>query len=48
MLQKVFAYSRILKKIMVNADMRAIGLKPIGEGDKTLKEKFPKRWWRAD
>ena len=37
-----------LVKIMVDADMRTIGLKPIGEGDKVLKEKFPKRWWRVD
>ena len=37
-----------LVKIMVDADMRAAGLKPIGEGDKVLKEKFPNRWWKAD
>jgi GDPmannose 4,6-dehydratase len=37
-----------LIKIMVDADMRKIGLKPIGEGDKILKEKFPNRWWGID
>ena len=37
-----------LVKIMVDADMRAIGLKPIGEGDKILTKKFPKRWWKVD
>ncbi len=37
-----------LIKIMVDADMRAAGLKPIGEGDKILKEKFPDRWWKVD
>jgi GDPmannose 4,6-dehydratase len=37
-----------LIKIMVDADMRAIGLKPVGEGDKILKEKLPERWWRVD
>jgi GDPmannose 4,6-dehydratase len=37
-----------LVKIMVDADMRSAGLKPIGEGDKILKEKFPQRWWKAD
>lgn len=37
-----------LVKIMVDADMRAIGLEPIGEGDRILAEKFPARWWRAD
>jgi len=37
-----------LTKIMVDADMRAAGLEPIGEGDKILKKKFPKRWWKAD
>ena len=37
-----------LVKIMVDADMRAIGLKPIGRGDEILKEKFPNRWWKGD
>ncbi len=37
-----------LVKIMVDADMREIGLKPIGGGDEILKEKFPDRWWKAD
>lgn len=37
-----------LVKIMIDADMRKAGLKPIGEGDKILKEKFPHRWWRID
>jgi GDPmannose 4,6-dehydratase len=37
-----------LVKIMVDADMRAIGLDPIGEGDSILEKKFPHRWWRAD
>jgi len=37
-----------LIRIMVDADMRKVGLKPIGEGDKILKEKFPHRWWRID
>jgi GDPmannose 4,6-dehydratase len=37
-----------LVKIMVDADMRAVGLKPVGEGDKALAKKFPKRWWTAD
>ncbi len=37
-----------LVKIMVDADMRRLGLKPIGGGDRILKEKFPQRWWKAD
>lgn len=37
-----------LVKIMVDADMRAAGLKPIGEGDRLIAKKFPKRWWGAD
>jgi GDPmannose 4,6-dehydratase len=37
-----------LVKIMVDADMRAAGLEPIGEGDKLVAKKFPKRWWGAD
>jgi GDPmannose 4,6-dehydratase len=37
-----------LARIMVDADMRAAGLKPIGEGDKILLKTFPDRWWKAD
>lgn len=37
-----------LVKIMVDADMRAAGLEPIGEGDEVLMKKFPNRWWAAD
>lgn len=37
-----------LAKIMVDADMRAAGLDPVGEGDRILKSKFPDRWWRRD
>jgi GDPmannose 4,6-dehydratase len=37
-----------LVKIMVDADMRAIGLEPIGEGDRILEKEFPQRWWKAD
>jgi len=37
-----------LIKIMVDADMRNIGIKAIGEGDKIIKEKFPHKWWKVD
>jgi GDPmannose 4,6-dehydratase len=37
-----------LVKIMVDADLRAKGLKPIGEGDEILRKKFPNRWWKVD
>ncbi|MDA2921446.1 GDP-mannose 4,6-dehydratase, partial [Desulfobacterota bacterium AH_259_B03_O07] len=37
-----------LIKIMIDADMRKLGLNPIGEGDRMLKEKFRKRWWIVD
>jgi GDPmannose 4,6-dehydratase len=37
-----------LVKIMIDADFRALGLVPPGEGDKILKEKFPNRWWKVD
>lgn len=37
-----------LIKIMVDADMRAIGLEPVGEGDEILLKKFSNRWWRID
>ncbi|MBA7703958.1 GDP-mannose 4,6-dehydratase [subsurface metagenome] len=39
---------RDLVKIMIDADMRAIGLNPPSEGDRIVKEKFPDRWWGAD
>ena len=37
-----------LVKIMIDADLRAAGLKPVGEGDKILAKKFPKKWWKVD
>jgi GDPmannose 4,6-dehydratase len=37
-----------LVKIMVDADMRSIGLDPVGEGDEILMRKFPKKWWKGD
>jgi GDPmannose 4,6-dehydratase len=37
-----------LIKIMVDADMRRVGLHPIGEGDELLHKFFPNRWWRVD
>jgi GDPmannose 4,6-dehydratase len=37
-----------LVKIMVDADMRRAGLKPIGEGDEFLRKQFPNRWWKTD
>jgi len=37
-----------LVKIMVDADMRKMGLEPVGEGDTILREKFPQRWWGVD
>ncbi len=37
-----------LTKIMVDADMKVIGVKPIGDGDKILNKKFPNKWWKKD
>jgi GDPmannose 4,6-dehydratase len=37
-----------LVKIMLDADMRALGLEPIGEGDELVERIFPDRWWRGD
>jgi GDPmannose 4,6-dehydratase len=37
-----------LVKIMVDADMRSIGLNPIGKGDEILRQKFPHKWWEVD
>ncbi len=39
---------RDLVRIMVDADMRRMGLEPVGEGDRVLREKFPNRWWKVD
>jgi len=37
-----------LVKIMVDADMRKVGLDPIGEGDEIVEKKFSNRWWKTD
>lgn len=37
-----------LAMVMVDADMRAVGMKPVGKGDNLLMERFPQRWWSAD
>lgn len=37
-----------LMKIMVDADMRAAGLEPVGEGDEIIRKEFPNRWWGKD
>lgn len=37
-----------LVKIMVDADLRARGLEPPGEGDEILRKKMPEIWWRGD
>ncbi len=37
-----------LVKIMVDADLKAAGLKPVGEGYDILANKFPNRWWMKD
>ena len=39
---------RELVRIMVDADMRRVGLKPYGEGDAALSKRFEKRWWTVD
>ncbi len=37
-----------LVRIMVDSDMRRIGLEPIGEGDEILRRLFPHKWWCGD
>jgi GDPmannose 4,6-dehydratase len=37
-----------LVKIMVDSDLRDLGLEPIGEGDKIIASKFKHRWWKSD
>lgn len=39
---------RELVRIMVDADMRALGLEPPGEGDRILRERFPRIWWETE
>jgi len=38
---------RDLVRIMVDADMSAAGLEPIGEGDSILRSTFTDRWWKT-
>jgi GDPmannose 4,6-dehydratase len=37
-----------LVKIMVDADLRRVGLKTIGEGYEVLEREFPNHWWKVD
>lgn len=37
-----------LIKVMIDADMRKMGLHPVGEGDEILRKRFPHRWWKVD
>lgn len=37
-----------LVKIMVDADMKEIGIECKGEGDRILQAKYPDRWWKKD
>jgi len=37
-----------LVRIMVDGDMRTVGLEPIGQGDRIIKAKFPDKWWGVD
>ena len=39
---------RDLVRIMVDADLRAQGLEPPGDGDRALAEMFPERWWKTE
>jgi GDPmannose 4,6-dehydratase len=37
-----------LIKVMVDADMRSVGLEPIGTGDLIIQRCFPNKWWIGD
>jgi GDPmannose 4,6-dehydratase len=37
-----------LVKIMLDAEMRRTGMKPVGEGDRALEKAFPQKWWLVD
>jgi GDPmannose 4,6-dehydratase len=39
---------RDLVKIMLDADLRAHGVTPPGEGDALIAKKFPHKWWKGD
>jgi GDPmannose 4,6-dehydratase len=39
---------RDLVKIMIDADLRNLDMRSIGEGDEILRKAFPNRWWRKD
>ena len=36
-----------LVKIMVDADMEALGIEAPGEGKETLRKKYPEKWWEV-
>jgi len=35
-------------KIIVDADVRALGIEPLGKGAGILARKFPGKWWKKD
>jgi len=37
-----------LVRIMVDADIRKLGMEPKGDGDAILREKFHQKWWKGD
>jgi len=37
-----------LVKIMVDSELRALGLDVIGDGDAAIAKHFPKKWWQGD
>lgn len=39
---------RELVRVMVDADLRALGIEPPGEGDRAVREKFPDFWWKTE
>jgi hypothetical protein len=39
---------RTLVRILVDADMRRVGLEPPDEGLSRLSDLFPDRWWARD
>lgn len=37
-----------LVDIMVDADIRKLGMEPKGDGDSILRQRFPHKWWKGD
>jgi len=37
-----------LVRIMVDADIRKLGMEPKGDGDSVIRDTFAQKWWKGD